>query len=70
MLKFSKKYKEEYHHLARIASSEGLASLSACQIGVDMNMFIVLQKGKLINNKWKGYKAEINDYQVFCNPKI
>lgn len=70
VLKFSKKFKEEFHHLTRIASSEGLASLSASQIGVDLNMFAILQKGKLVPNKWKGYKVDIKDYQVFCNPQI
>lgn len=33
-------------------------------------MFVILQKGKLIPNKWKGYKVESRDYQVFCNPNI
>lgn len=70
VLKFSKKYKEHYHDMAQIASSYGLASLSAGQIGIDINMFIILQKGKLIANKWKGYNVDVKDYQVFCNPRI
>ena len=70
ILKFSKKNKEEYHHLVRLASSSGLPSLSASQIGSDLNMFVILAQRKLLDGKWKGYKADINDYEVYCNPRI
>lgn len=46
--KFNKKIKEDYYHLTRLASSQGLVSLSANQIGSELNMFVILTPKKLV----------------------
>ena len=68
--KFNKKVKEDYHHMARIASNEGVPSLSAGQIGSDHHMFIMLAPSKLVDGKWSGYNANPKDYDVYANAVI
>ena len=33
-------------------------------------MFVIQNKSKLVNSRWKGYRVDIKDYEVYCNPKI
>lgn len=56
--------------MASTASSKGIVSLSASQLGFDTEMFIILNSAKLVNDKWKGYKVDIKDYDLYCNPRI
>ena len=53
-----------------VASVEGVCSLSANQIGCYSSFFVVLNRNKIVANKWLGYKNGPADYDVVVNPKI
>ena len=50
------------------ASQQGLASLSANQLGFDSSAFVLHKE--LEPDKWSGYKASVGDYQAYINPVV
>lgn len=66
----SRSFRKEVIDLKNVASTQGVCSLSANQIGCSSSFFVVLNRRKLVVDKWAGYKAGPSDYEVVVNPNI